>query len=121
MFPKGSLIRFMKVQRKIQPWLFAIVLSVGMVLASNPTHADERYAGEPPSAAAMSADLLLIRPLSLVATVVGTAVFVVSLPFSLLGQNTEDAAQQLVVRPGEYTFVRPLGDFQDALAARSRN
>ena len=97
------------------------MLSFSMILASGPSHAEERYAGEPPSAAAMAADLLLIRPVSFAATVLGTAVFVVSLPFSLLGQNTGDAGKQLVVRPGEYTFVRPLGDFQDALAARSRN
>lgn len=68
----------------------------------------------------MAADVLLVRPLSLVATVAGTGLFVVSLPFSLLGQNTGDAADRLIVTPGEYTFVRPLGEFRDALAAHSR-
>ncbi|HSQ83244.1 MAG TPA: hypothetical protein VLM43_00865, partial [Desulfobacterales bacterium] len=37
------------------------------------------------SGAYMAADLILARPLGIVATVFGCAVFVVSLPFSLLG------------------------------------
>lgn len=110
----------MKMQNKRSAWLYAIFLSVGMLLAADPVAADERYVGEAPSAAAMGADLLLIRPLSLVATVAGTGLFIVSLPFSLLGKNVEDAGEQLVLRPAEYTFSRPLGDFQDSLAARSR-
>lgn len=107
-------------QNKTPAWLYAIILSAGMLLAADPAAADERYVGEPPSAAAMGADLLLVRPLSLVATVAGTGLFIASLPFSLLGRNVGDAGEQLVLRPAEYTFARPLGDFQDALAARSR-
>lgn len=113
----------MKVKMQIKPksWLQAAVLSLCMAVLATPASAGERYAGEPPSAAAMGADLLLIRPLSFVATVAGAGIFVLSLPFSLLGDNVEDAGQQLVVRPGEYTFVRPLGDFQDTISANSRN
>lgn len=45
----------------------------------------------------------------LVATVLGSAVFVVGLPFTLLNGSTGQAAQKLVVEPAQYTFTRPLG------------
>jgi hypothetical protein len=61
------------------------------------------------SAEAMMVDTLLLRPLGLVATVVGTAVFVVSLPFSIPTKQVDKAAQKLVVEPAKYTFTRPLG------------
>ena len=69
-------------------------------------------------ATAMGMDVLLVRPLSLVATVAGTGLFIISLPFSALGRNTDEAAEQLILRPGKYTFVRPLGEFNDALSTR---
>lgn len=60
----------------------------------------------------MGLDLLLVRPLGLVSTVAGTGVFILSLPFTWLGGNVDDAARVLVADPGKYTFVRPLGDFE---------
>jgi hypothetical protein len=63
------------------------------------------------TAEAMTADLLVVRPLGIVASVVGTAVFIVSLPFSALGGNTKIACQKLVKDPAKFTFKRPLGDF----------
>ncbi|MES1950406.1 MULTISPECIES: hypothetical protein [unclassified Salinisphaera] len=93
--------------------LIVVVAALGLGLA-NPAAAIDDYA-EPgkPSAAAMGVDALLVRPVSLAATVVGTGLFVVSLPFSLLGMNAGDAADRLVKEPGKYTFVRPLGNFQE--------
>jgi hypothetical protein len=49
--------------------------------------------------------------LGLCATVIGGALFVVSVPFSLLGGNTGDAFDYLVKDPFKFTFTRPLGDF----------
>jgi hypothetical protein len=66
------------------------------------------------SAMGMFGDLLLLRTLGFVATVGGAAVFVVSLPFSLLGGNTDEAAQKLVVEPARFTFVRPLGELPES-------
>lgn len=69
------------------------------------------YAGQEdePSGEAMAVDMLIARPLGIVATALGTAVFVVSLPFSAAGGNIEQAAQALVVGPARETFVRCLG------------
>jgi uncharacterized membrane protein len=63
------------------------------------------------SGSSMTADLILVRPLGIVATVLGCAVFVVSLPFSALGGNTKQASQKLVKEPAAFTFTRPLGAF----------
>jgi len=67
----------------------------------------------PPSAGAMAFDAVVVRPVSFVGTVLGSAIFVASLPFSALGGNVGEAGHQLVVVPGEFTFDRPLGNFAD--------
>jgi hypothetical protein len=59
----------------------------------------------------MIADALLVRPLGIVATLAGGLIFVVSLPFSLLGKNTGEAYERLLADPAAFTFTRPLGDF----------
>ena len=63
------------------------------------------------SAPAMTADLLVVRPVGIVATGAGFCVYLLSLPFSYLGGNTEEAWSALVKDPAKFTFTRPLGDF----------
>jgi len=58
---------------------------------------------------AMTADLLVARPLGLAITVGGAAVFLVSLPFTAIGGNVAEAGEVLVVGPARSTFVRCLG------------
>jgi len=58
-------------------------------------------------------DIFLVRPVSLAATIVGTAIFIVSLPFSIPSKSVESTAQALVVKPFNYTFTRPIGEFRD--------
>ncbi len=62
-----------------------------------------------PTGLEMTADVVLVRPLTFVGTVLGAGVFVVSLPFSALGGNVGEAADTLVVTPFKATFVRCLG------------
>ena len=63
----------------------------------------------PPSSGVMAADALIGRPLGLATTIAGTGVFLLTLPFSIPSQSTDDASWGLVGRPGGWTFVRPLG------------
>lgn len=102
---------------RIRAALATVLLAVAVV-GFQPAHAADLNAGHAPSAAAMGVDVLVIRPLSLVATVAGTGLFVLSLPFSALGRNTDEAAGQLVGAPAKYTFLRPLGDFGGPAALR---
>ncbi len=64
---------------------------------------------ENPSSGKMTADLLLARPIGLAFLGVGTGVYLVTLPFSLLGGNAGDAGNKLVVDPAKEVFVRCLG------------
>lgn len=66
------------------------------------------------SAEAMIGDLLILRPIGIAVTALGAAVFIVSLPFSVLGGNTKDAFHELVVDPARFTFNRPLGVLKGA-------
>ena len=45
--------------------------------------------------------------------VIGTAVFIVSLPFALTSGSTGDAWTSLIADPFEFTFTRPLGKFEN--------
>lgn len=66
-----------------------------------------------PSSGAILMDVVVLRPLSLVGTVLGTAVFVVGLPFELLAGDVSGPAKRLVAQPAQFTFTRPLGDISD--------
>ncbi len=58
-------------------------------------------------------DALLIRPLSLIATGLGSAVFVVSYPIAMATDQTDQTLEKLVKDPARYTFTRPLGFFPE--------
>jgi len=62
----------------------------------------------------VAADALVVRPACLVATVIGSAVFVVALPAALFSKSVRKTADTLVTKPANATFTRPLGDM-DAL------
>jgi hypothetical protein len=96
-----------KLKMALMLTLAAVLVAVpfGAVVAQEDPYIKDRDPG------AMTADLVFSRPLGLVAFVAGAAVFVVSIPFSALGGNTEQAYQKLVADPAAYTFRRPLGEF----------
>ncbi|MEM6301242.1 MAG: hypothetical protein AAF749_05835, partial [Pseudomonadota bacterium] len=64
---------------------------------------------EKPNGFAMTGDLLVARPIGLAMTVVGTAAFLVSLPFTALAGSVTESAETLVIGPAETTFMRCLG------------
>ncbi|SDG51418.1 hypothetical protein SAMN05216571_1171 [Onishia taeanensis] len=98
----------------VMPALMAVALLLGPILVGPIFGSGAAQAAQPvqerePSGGAMVADALVARPLLALATVGGAAVFLVSLPFSALGGNVDDAARTLVVAPAEATFRRCLG------------
>jgi len=58
------------------------------------------------------ADAVLARPIGLASIVIGTAVFVVTLPFAAFSGTVKQTADTLVGAPCRFTFTRPLGDFE---------
>jgi hypothetical protein len=91
--------------------IFLLISALVCVPLGASAFAAAQTSNEEITGSTMTADLLLVRPLGIVATVLGCAVFVVSLPFSALGGNTKQASQKLVKEPAEFTFTRPLGSF----------
>jgi len=90
--------------------IFFVVGTLILVPFGASALAQGRWQDEEVTAPKMIADVLVARPLGLVATVLGIAVFVISFPFSAAGGNTEAAYQKLILKPAKYTFERPLGD-----------
>ena len=59
---------------------------------------------------AVAADIIVVRPASFVATILGSALFLVSLPVAAISGSVSDTAEALVLTPGRMTFTRPLGE-----------
>lgn len=94
--------------------LLSAVTLAAVQEAVKPDGADElnETLEAPNAAGVMLVDAFLLRPLGLAATVLGTATFVVTLPFSPPTRSADKAAKVLVVKPATYTFARPLGEVE---------
>lgn len=73
------------------------IMTVVMQPATAAIEIDESDFG--PSYDTMVVDTVAGKPLQLIAAIAGTAAYVVSLPFSLIGGNADQAQQKLVVEP----------------------
>ena len=91
--------------------VIAIIAALLIVPFASTGLAEEYFEREDPSGGAMMYDVIVVRPVGIVATAVGSIFYVISLPFSLLGQNAGEAGEALVKEPAAYTFKRPLGEF----------
>ena len=82
---------------------------VALMIASSPVRAQI----EEPSGSDMFLDLVVTRPLGLLGIVLGSAAFVVALPFTIPSGSVARSAEELVKKPMRYTFKRTLGDLPD--------
>jgi hypothetical protein len=82
------------------------LVSLLLLAASTP----RVHAFDDSSYEAVAADALVVRPLGLVATVLGSALFVVTLPVAAISGSTHETAEALVLKPARFTFKRPMGD-----------
>lgn len=89
-----------------------VAVALLSVVSAAPASAQVQVEKRPPGPGAMTYDLIFLRPLGIIATAAGSAIFVVSLPFSALGRNVGRAGKKLVVDPFIFTFSRPLGVIQ---------
>lgn len=90
-------------------FLFMIFCSAHAERDSSYSHSNREILS---SGEKMVLDAVVLRPVGLVTTVAGSAIYVVSLPFSLLGGNEAEVRESLVYEPARYTFKRPLGDIE---------
>jgi hypothetical protein len=89
-------------KRKLLTVLCGCLISLGSI---NACRADDE------TAVASICDVTLVRPGCFVATVIGSAFFIVALPFAVASGSVRKTADTLVVQPAQATFTRPVGDF----------
>jgi hypothetical protein len=82
------------------------VLPVASAAFATPANEKDDFTAEK-----MAVDIVAIRPLGIVSTIAGCAIYVFSLPFSLPAGNATAVWESTVVKPAKYTFDRPVGDF----------
>lgn len=83
-----------------------LFISFVLILTSTPVYAaeDEGFL--------VVMDTVVARPLGIVSLVVGTAAFVVAMPFAATSGTINKTADSLIGEPFRFTFTRPLGDFR---------
>lgn len=94
-----------------------IVITLTLALCQ-PVSAQQREPITGDRGSDMAVDLVLVRPLGIVATVIGTAGFIIALPFTVPSGSVEETAREWIGAPLEYTFNRPLGNFDTCGADR---
>jgi len=91
--------------------VMAVVFSVMLLAGGATVYGQEAHDPATVSSGYMTADIAAARPVGLASTILGTATFIISSPFSALGGNFEHCFTELVKKPFLYTFKRPLGTF----------
>jgi hypothetical protein len=86
-----------------------LIMSLAIILTSSMAFAAERDATN------VMADVLFLRPIGVMALVVGAAAFAISLPAAAITHSTDNTYEVLVKDPYEYTFVRPVGEIGSGL------
>jgi hypothetical protein len=97
-----------KMAQRVAAMASAVVLAVSPMAASANT-GDFFESNVSDNSGVMMADIVFARPLGVVASAVGFALFIVSLPFSITSNSGGEVAEQLVSEPLRYTFERPIG------------
>ena len=71
-----------------------------------------------------TADLFLARPAAVGAAIIGTGLFVLSLPFTIPTGGVEAAADMFIAKPFQFAFERPFPDdtiLLDSYTGRSQS
>ncbi len=93
-------------------WIIVLMIATLIIVPfGSSALAQEFFEAKEPEGGEMIYDFVVLRPVGIIATAVGSIFFVVSLPFSALGDNVDAAKEKLVKDPYKFTFERPLGQF----------
>lgn len=99
--------------------VWAILISLSLLYTTSafsasiplngPDYVEVPFADDKPGPVSMTLDAVIGRPLLVLTTVMGAALFVVSLPFSIPTNNVKPAANAFMWQPIKATFARCLG------------
>ncbi len=99
--------------------IFVFLVAVAMLSVSLPALAQEKLPPDPNRLGDFGQqymgekilfDVFIVRPLSLGAVAIGAAGSVVALPVAAMSCSQERVATELLDRPLNFTFTRPVGD-----------
>ncbi len=85
--------------------IVVIMLTLIIVLTSSMA-----FAATDTSATSVITDMILLRPVGIASLGVGTAMYIVALPFSLITRSHGTTFKVLVKEPFEFVFIRPVGE-----------
>jgi hypothetical protein len=95
--------------KKIIILLLTLSLVMGCLYSIGWT--DDRSVKEDPIAHEWSIlDIVLARPLGVVAGIFGSALFVASLPFTIPSGGVDEAVEMFIVKPFQFSFTREFPD-----------
>ena len=101
----------MKTAKKVILLLLSFSLVTAGLYSTGWAEDRDKWAKEDPVGQGWSAvDLIIARPLGVVAGIVGTAFFIVSLPFTIPCGGVDDAANMFIVKPFHFSFTREFPD-----------
>jgi hypothetical protein len=109
-----TMLQFLAVSRSVNKnmvtlhWRKTIVIILFLANVNINCFASPRK--DPPSSTAIMVDVP-VRILGVGLTVVSSAIFVVASPFALISGSFEETWHALVIEPLEFTFTRPMGQF----------
>lgn len=97
----------------MQKGLVSAAVMAAMIAVSAPVRADqlsnEMMGEDHVSGGAILLDTVIARPILVMGTGIGAALFVVASPFAMAGGNVEQTWNTLVATPAEQAFSRCLG------------
>jgi len=85
--------------------IVVLMLTLIIVLTSSMA-----FAATDTSATSVITDMILMRPVGIASLGVGTAMYIVALPFSLITKSYGTTFEVLVKEPFNFVFVRPVGE-----------
>jgi hypothetical protein len=94
-----------------QSMLLFLMVTLIVIPFGSAALAQVEFEKDKPSAGAMFADMVTLRPVGLAAIGACWLLYPFVLPFAILGGNTKAATQRLIVEPFKFTISRPVGAF----------
>jgi hypothetical protein len=91
--------------------IIGVIAALIIMPFATTVQAQDYFETREPGGGAMMYDTIVVRPIGIVATAVGSVFWLVSWPFSALSDSTDMATKKLIKEPAAYTFRRPLGEF----------
>lgn len=101
----------MKGLKKYSLLLLTLSLITGSLYSTGWAEDKDKWVRNDPIGQEWSAvDLIVARPFGVVAGILGTAVFIATLPFTIPTGGVGDAANMFIVQPFQFSFTREFPD-----------